>query len=222
MYHVFMDKMELPIAPDVIQTKINNKNDTVVLLNEGEISIPRKPGLSTFTFKMRIPHFKLPYSRNLKSVKYYLNYLERLKINKEIFQFIVTREWERGKKLYNSNIKCTLETYTIDENASNGRMTVIDIELKAYQNYVNKVVKIKEDKSGKKKVSTKKKRDDGGKRNPKNKTINYTVKQGDTLWGIARRYYGDGSKYTKIYNANKSKIKNPHWIYPGQVFKIEL
>ena len=42
----------------------------------------------------------------------------------------------------------------------------------------------------------------------------------DTLWAIAKKYYGSGSQYTKIYNANKDKIKNPNLIYPGQVIKI--
>ena len=49
---------------------------------------------------------------------------------------------------------------------------------------------------------------------------NYTVKRGDCLWNIAKKFYGNGSKYTVIYNANKSKIKNPNLIYPGQVFWI--
>ena len=48
----------------------------------------------------------------------------------------------------------------------------------------------------------------------------HTVRRGDTLWGIAKKYYGKGTLWPKIYNANKSKIKNPHWIYPGQKFTI--
>ena len=48
----------------------------------------------------------------------------------------------------------------------------------------------------------------------------YTVKRGDCLWNIAKKYYGNGSKYTTIYNANRDKIKNPNLIYPGQVLTI--
>lgn len=48
------------------------------------------------------------------------------------------------------------------------------------------------------------------------KTKTYTVKSGDTLWGIAQRFLGNGSKYMQIYNLNKDKIKNPNLIYVGQ------
>lgn len=48
----------------------------------------------------------------------------------------------------------------------------------------------------------------------------YTVKKGDCLWKIAKKYYGNGAQYTKIYNANKDKIKNPNLIYAGQKFLI--
>ena len=50
-----------------------------------------------------------------------------------------------------------------------------------------------------------------------NKT--HTVQSGDTLWGIAKKYYGNGSQYTKIAAANPG-IKNPNLISPGQVLTI--
>lgn len=52
------------------------------------------------------------------------------------------------------------------------------------------------------------------------KTINYVVKRGDTLWAIAAKYMGSGTKYPQI--ASQNKIKNPNLIYPGQVFKITV
>lgn len=44
----------------------------------------------------------------------------------------------------------------------------------------------------------------------------YDIIQGDHLWGIAVRAYGDGYQWTKIWQANKAQIKNPNLIYPGQ------
>jgi nucleoid-associated protein YgaU len=46
----------------------------------------------------------------------------------------------------------------------------------------------------------------------------YTVVSGDTLWAIAERFYGDGSKYQVI--ADASGIPNPDLIQPGQVLTI--
>lgn len=48
----------------------------------------------------------------------------------------------------------------------------------------------------------------------------YTVVKGDTLWGIARKFYGNGSYYTRIAAANSATVKNPNLIYPGQVLTI--
>ena len=44
------------------------------------------------------------------------------------------------------------------------------------------------------------------------------VQPGNSLWRLARRNYGEGPRYTIIYQANKDRIKNPDLIYPGQVF----
>lgn len=44
------------------------------------------------------------------------------------------------------------------------------------------------------------------------------IRKGDNLWRISRRLYGDGIRYTTIYQANKGQIRDPDLIYPGQVF----
>lgn len=48
----------------------------------------------------------------------------------------------------------------------------------------------------------------------------YTVKKGDTLWAIAKKYYGSGAKYPTIVNANKNLIKDPNLIHIGWVLTI--
>ena len=47
-----------------------------------------------------------------------------------------------------------------------------------------------------------------------------TVVKGNSLWRIARRTYGEGVKYTVIFEANQDVIKNADFIYPGQVFNL--
>jgi nucleoid-associated protein YgaU len=46
------------------------------------------------------------------------------------------------------------------------------------------------------------------------------VVRGDNLWNIARAHYGEGWRHTMIFEANKEQIRNPHLIYPGQVFIV--
>ena len=46
------------------------------------------------------------------------------------------------------------------------------------------------------------------------------VQPGQNLWRLARAAYGRGIRYTVIYQANQTQIRNPSLIYPGQVFNI--
>ena len=48
----------------------------------------------------------------------------------------------------------------------------------------------------------------------------YTIVRGDTLSGIAKRYYGNAMKYPEIFEANREVIKDPDLIYPGQKIRI--
>ena len=46
------------------------------------------------------------------------------------------------------------------------------------------------------------------------------VQPGNSLWRLARRVYGKGTRYTMIFEANEDQIKDPDLIYPGQVFAL--
>lgn len=48
----------------------------------------------------------------------------------------------------------------------------------------------------------------------------YTVKNGDTLWAISKKFLGDGALYPQIVSLNSS-IKNPNLIYTGQEIRIK-
>lgn len=67
--------------------------------------------------------------------------------------------------------------------------------------------------------------------------LHYTVKRGDTLWGIAAKLLGSGTRWTKIYSDNAAVIEaaakahghssstgptgRGHWIFPGTVLVVK-
>ena len=56
--------------------------------------------------------------------------------------------------------------------------------------------------------------------NPEPEAQYHDVASGDTLSGIAKKYYDDANKYPQIFEANKPMLSNPDKIYPGQKLRI--
>lgn len=214
MYNFFIDGFQLPVAPSEMQMKINNKNETITLMNEGEVNILKKSGLTDIEFEVLLPNVQYPFSIYLNGFKpatHYLEKLEQLKLEEKSFQFIVNRMMPSGKLLFDTNMTVSLEDYSIKEDAENGFDIVVSIKLKQYRQYGTKKLQIKADT---KKATVQKTRDTSSKPKPKI----HTVVRGDTLWAIAKRYLGSGARYPELAKLNN--IKNPNLIYPGQVIKL--
>lgn len=219
-YDFYLDKCLLPVTPDRLQIKINNANKMLTLINEGEINILKNAKLTDIEFECSIPQVKHPYAvykSGFKDASYFLDYFEELKTSKNPFQFIVCRQMPSGNKLFNTNIKVSLEDYKITEDAREGFDLAVKVSLKQYREYGTKTVNITI-------ATSKPKASVGAARETNNSpsfSQTYTVVKGDCLWNIAKKFYGDGSKYTVIYDANKDVVGgNPNLIYPGQVLTI--
>lgn len=224
-YNCYLFGELMPVTPGKLTIKIKGKNTTLVLLNEGEINMLKKPGLTEITLPLTFPMLT-----GAKPPEHYLGLLEKGKTDKEknTTQFILTRTSPAGQLLFDTNIKVSIEDYNIVENAENGLDLSVEVKLKQYRDYGTKTVTVQtETKHNDTKTSTSSSSgatsatvstERAATTAPK--TTTYTVKKGDTLWGIAKKYYGNGAQYTRIYEANKDKIKNPNLIYVGQVFTI--
>lgn len=220
-YEFYFDKLQLPVAPSKLQLKIGNTNKTYTLIDGSEINVLKSAKLTEISFDLLIPSVQYgfaTYENNVfQSASYFLGQFEALKTGKKAFQFIVNRTLPDGKILFDTNMKVSLEDYTIKEDAKTGFDIIVSVKLKQYRDYGTKTCDIKfanerPTASINDTRPTSNNAPSGGK--------TYTVVKGDSLWKIAKKFYGNGSKYTVIYNANKGKIKNPNLIYVGQVLTI--
>jgi len=223
-YDFYLDSMLLPVAPSKLSISIDNKNKTMVLINEGEINVLKKAGLTDISFTALLPQTKYPfavYKNGFQKADAFLDKLEQLKTSQKPFQFIVSRTYPNGKLLFDTNIKVSLEDYKIIEDSKNGFDVNVEIKLKQYRDYGTKTVNvtIKQDKPV---ATVQNTRPAETSPTPKVTPKTHKVVSGDTLWGLAKKYYGDGSKYMKIFNANTGILKNPNLIYVGQVLTIPV
>lgn len=218
MYNFFLDSTQLPIAPPVMKLKVNNKNTKLTLINDGEVNILKKAGLTDIEFEVLLPNVQYPfavYPGGFQPAAHYLEKLEALKVSQEPFQLIVNRMMPNGRLLFDTNMTVSLEDYEIKEDAENGFDVMVSIKLKQYRAYGTKKLNIKSTTDTPlKKATVEKQRPSPTKVQPKP----VTVKTGDTLWAICKKELGDGSKYPEIARLNN--IINPNLIFPGQVIKF--
>ncbi|PKU53044.1 MULTISPECIES: LysM peptidoglycan-binding domain-containing protein [Lysinibacillus] len=226
MYNFFLDGLQFPIAPSELALKINGRNETMVLMNEGEVNVIKRTGLTDIEFEVLLPNVKYPfavYPNGFQPATFYLKKLKDLMLGEKPFRFIVNRMLPNGNLLFDTDMTVSLENYEISESAEEGFDVSVKIKLKQYQNYGNKKIILKTSTKAKNATGTTKtaskavveqKRPTTGKETPKT----HTVKSGETLWAIAKKYLGDGSKYTELAKINN--ISNPNMIKAGQVIKL--
>ena len=243
--------LAFPITPEELDIKSGSKNKTVTLISEGEVNILKSPSLTEIDFEARFPMRKYPYAREFKEFQSYFDIFEKLKEEKKSFRFIVARTTPGGSRTWDTNLLVSLEELSTKESVDEGDDVIVSFTLKQYKEYGIKILpKPIVDNGGSSgdngseggegtssansttSTTTSTSTESRDTSTKKTSSSTYTVKSGDTLWGIAKKFYGNGAKWTTIYNANKSVIENAakkhgkssssngHWIYPGTKLTI--
>lgn len=220
--------LTFPITPSELSISVGSNNKVITLINEGDINILKSPSLVEVKFEARFPMRKYPFSREVLDFETYFNMFENLKEKKKSFRFIVARTKPNGTRSWDTNLLVALEEFTLRESADEGDDVIIDFKLKQFKEYG--VKKLPNNNTSDTKTTSTSSTTRPTANTSTNKT--HTIKSGDTLWAIAQKYYGDGTKWTKIYETNKTAIEedakrhgrasssNGHWIYPGNTLTI--
>lgn len=215
-YDFYLDKCLLPITPQKLQIKVNNANSTVTLINEGEVNLLKQAKLTDIDFECEIPQVKYPFAVYLggfNGASYYLDYFEKLKTDKKPFQFIVSRSMPTGKSLFSTNIKVSMESYTITEQAKNGFDLNVKIKLKQYREYGTKTATIKTD-SGKTSANVQNKRADSTVQPSKPATIGCDVIVNGRLHGNS---YGEAPGQMRTNYRGKINFINQGGSHPYHI-----
>ena len=145
MYSFYLDKIMLPVAPSKLKIGFASQNKTLNLINEGEINILKDPGLLEIEFDAMLPNTQYPFSiykDGFVKADDFIDKINKLKMDKKPFQFIVTRTRPDGTALFNTNIKVSLEEYEMEEDADEGFDVILSIKLKQYKVYGTKKIKL--------------------------------------------------------------------------------
>lgn len=222
LYKLYLDGVLFPITPSKITMTINDRDETMELINEGEVNVLKTAGLTDIEFEVTIPQVQYPfaiYENGFKQAAYYLNHLENLKQNAKPFPFVITRSLPNGKPLFDTNMLVSIGSYQITEDAEEGFDLKINVPLKQYKPYGNKRLILNTTSTNNSSGTTTAKVEQTRDTSTKKTVKTHTVVKGDTLWAIAKRYLGNGARYPELAKLNN--IKNPNLIYPGQVIKLE-
>ena len=208
-YNAEKEKIQLPVLPETFKTNNGSSNDSMDITGLGETIIMQSRPALQFSFSSFFPAARFP-GLQVSSITKPLELVQKIntwKASKKPVHFIATA---CGVDLY-----CSIEKFNYSEEGGDPGTYQYDITLKEYREITVRQVKV----DIPSKEATVEKEEARVDISVQPKT--YTVKSGDCLWNIAKQFYGSGSDYTKIYNANKGTIGgNPNLIYPGQVLTL--
>ncbi|WP_373325620.1 hypothetical protein [Sporomusa paucivorans] len=230
MYYFFLDDKMLPVPPPKMEVKVNNKNKTVNLINEGEINIIKSPGLTEVSFEVMMPNEFYPFalydngvsnfitrlSGQQPTITYAKNYIdgfEKLKTGNNPFRLIIARFNQKFEYLSDTNMLVTLEEYNVGESSEYGFDWQVPMRFKQYRPYATKELEITTNENGEQVARVKQTR-------PTTKEVPkaYKVAANMTLWEACRRASGGSLDWKAVAELNGIRDNN---VLKGTVLNLK-
>lgn len=204
-------KYKLPVNPEEIKRTRELSVEKYQVLESGQVSIPAYCALEEYSFEAEFPSHEYHYleSGAEADADYYEKMFRKVQKNKKPVQFIASNGITDDM-----SAKVLVISVESVEKAGEEGDKYLSLKLLEYKGAGKryKAVQVQS--------QTVKQAQEVQPENPavtENKT--HTVREKETLWALAKKYYGDGALYPKIVSANPG-IKNPNLIYVGQILSI--
>lgn len=201
LYEIWLDDFRFPVRQKELSVYEENDIATVTIDGYGEVSKTTNMKLRTFEIESffydptkPVPPYAKPYTRTINTMEDINWFLHDIQRSNKVVPF----------KIFGMDVDTTVQISKYEWSTKDGtgdmyyRITLIECKDPG----TNTV------KDGREKEN-----------NPAiNNKDTYIIKRGDTLYNIAKKYYGDGNRYMEI--ANKNGISNPNDIREGQVIRL--
>jgi len=203
------EKIRLPVLPEKFKITMGTKDQSVDVAGLGEILVAQSRPATEFSFSSFFPAAAFPgiavsYVTKPKTLK---DKITEWKNSTKPVHLIVT-----GLDI---DVYCRITKFVPSEEGGDVGTIKYDITLKEFREPKVRQVKVEV------KTQTATVQNTPARTDNTTQPTTYTVKKGDCLWNIAKKFLGNGALYMQIYNLNKNIIKNPNLIYVGQVLRIK-
>lgn len=205
------EKIRFPVNPETIRISYGMDFEDVTVSHLGEYTVPQSAQLTEIAFESHFPKH------------YDANYCEYADIPDPWDSVEMIQKWmhaDKSRLIITGtpiNLPVTIRIFDVEETGGAVGDLFFSLSLKEYRFISVNKIDTSKDKAATKPVTTSpaKTRPEASKPATAGKV--YTVVKGDSLWKIAQRHLGSGSKWREIYDKNKTVVGgNPNLIKPGQ------
>ena len=205
MYYFYLDNLQIPIPPKSLDIAYSNKNETIDLLQTGEITIPKPLGLTEYSFEIILPNSKYPFNQSIleksKKAEHYLKKIHGMKTAGSPVKFTVVRMKPTGEMLSMITERVTIENIATKEDHDYGFDVYLTVTLKQWRDYGTKKLVVEENKDGSASAEVKTER-------PTDKVPDKEVTSPNgfnksTLQRVVKQQFGNTNNLFKIAALNK-------------------
>ena len=205
-------KYKLPVNPEEIKKTQKLNVEKYQVLGSGQVSVPTYQALHEYSFECELPHCETHYmeSGSRADPDWYIQMLTKAQKEKTPVRLIYSNGITDDESEMVLVESCDMVEKSGEEGDKYLTLSFLQYRKpsKKYRAVVTTAATVAQPETPQ----------------PTNPAVEegktYTVQKGDSLWKIAKQFYGNGAQYSKIVSANADKIKNPNLIYPGQVLLL--